>query len=118
MTRNRIFAFRPAAALLLGVAMLAAFIPSLAAQSTPAPDPQKIIKTRFSVVRSSPQALEVQSLTNNMEHYTFAFSPDARTAMQPIMNSGGYQYGDKITIWYHPGTTVALKIKGKPSKPK
>jgi hypothetical protein len=37
--------------------------------------------------------------------------------MQNIFNAGGYQYGDKVEVWYRRGENVALKIKGKPSKP-
>jgi hypothetical protein len=38
--------------------------------------------------------------------------------MEKILDSGGYQYGDKVEIFYTSGTTVALRIDGKPSKPK
>jgi hypothetical protein len=38
--------------------------------------------------------------------------------MQKIFNEGGYQYGDKVVVWYQSGSTVALNIKGKPSKKK
>jgi len=37
--------------------------------------------------------------------------------MQQIIDKGGYQYGDKVTILYEPATLRAMKIKGKPSKP-
>ena len=37
--------------------------------------------------------------------------------MQQIVDSGGYQYGDKVKIQYVRGQTVALKIRGKPSNP-
>jgi ribosomal protein L21E len=37
--------------------------------------------------------------------------------MQQIVDKGGYQYGDKVTILYDPTTQKAMKIKGKPSKP-
>jgi hypothetical protein len=36
--------------------------------------------------------------------------------MQQIVDKGGYQYGDKVTILYDPASQKALKIKGKPSK--
>jgi hypothetical protein len=35
-----------------------------------------------------------------------------------VLNAGGYQYGDKVVVWYQQGSNVALKIKGKPSKTK
>ena len=37
--------------------------------------------------------------------------------MQQIVDKGGYQYGDKVTIMYDPANLQAIKIKGKPSKP-
>jgi hypothetical protein len=37
--------------------------------------------------------------------------------MQKLFDQGGYQYGDKVEIWYMQGTDVAVRIKGKPSKP-
>jgi hypothetical protein len=37
--------------------------------------------------------------------------------MQTIVDKGGYQYGDKVTVFYDPTSKKALKIKGKPSKP-
>jgi hypothetical protein len=37
--------------------------------------------------------------------------------MQKIVDKGGYQYGDKVTIYYNPSTMQAMKVKGKPSKP-
>jgi hypothetical protein len=37
--------------------------------------------------------------------------------MQQIVDKGGYQYGDKVTIFYDPATMKAMDIKGKPSKP-
>jgi hypothetical protein len=32
------------------------------------------------------------------------------------MEKGGYQYGDKVTVFYEVSSKKALKIKGKPSK--
>jgi hypothetical protein len=37
--------------------------------------------------------------------------------MQAMLDKGGFQYGDKVSILYMPGQTVALRIVGKPSKP-
>ena len=36
--------------------------------------------------------------------------------MQKLMDQGGYQYGDKVRILYQQGQTVALRVRGKPSK--
>jgi len=37
--------------------------------------------------------------------------------MQQIIDKGGYQWGDKVTVYYDPATLKAKKFKGKPSKP-
>ncbi len=37
--------------------------------------------------------------------------------MQAIIEKGGYQYGDKITVFYNPQTLQAANFKGKPSRP-
>ena len=37
--------------------------------------------------------------------------------MQQILTDGGYQYDDKVEIESMPGSDIALRIKGKPSKP-
>jgi hypothetical protein len=47
---------------------------------------------------------------------TFTLSQVAATKMQTIVDKGGYQYGDKVTVFYDPTTKQALKVKGKPSK--
>ena len=48
---------------------------------------------------------------------TFSLSPEAATKMQQVVDKGGFQYGDKVTVYYDPTTRKALKFKGKPSKP-
>ena len=54
---------------------------------------------------------------NEMSIQTFSLSQEASAKMQQIVDQGGYQYGDKVTIYYDPTTRQALKFKGKPSKP-
>jgi hypothetical protein len=36
--------------------------------------------------------------------------------MQKIIDKGGYQYGDKVTVMYDSVSEKAVQIKGKPSK--
>ena len=81
-----------------------------------APSQQKPLKTHFEVVRMSSASIQVRSLENSYELHTFTYSDAIRDKMLALFNAGGYQYGDKVAIWYLPGTQVALKIKGKPSK--
>jgi hypothetical protein len=54
---------------------------------------------------------------NDMALQTFPLSEAASLKMQQIIDRGGYQYGDKVTIFYDPATLKAMQIKGKPSKP-
>jgi hypothetical protein len=119
MTRNRTHAFLLAAALALGGGVLAGSAPIAGAQGTPSsvPGTQRIIKVRFQVLHMWPQSIQVRSLVDMRELHTFVYSPGIRDKMQNILNAGGYQYGDKVVVWYRRGADVALKIKGKPSKP-
>jgi len=120
MTRNKTHALVLAMALVLCVAMLSSSSPEASAQSAPAPAPetQKIIKVRFEVVHMLYQSIQVRGLADMRELHTFTYSPAIRDKMQNILNAGGYQYGDKVIVWYKRGEDVAFKIKGKPSKPK
>jgi Spy/CpxP family protein refolding chaperone len=113
MMRNKTHAIVLAAAVMLCGALLA-----VSAQCAPAPAPQsqKIIKARFEVVLMSPQSLQVRSL-DMREHYTFTYSPEIRDRMQNIFNAGGYQYGDRVVVWFKRGEDIAFRVKGKPSKP-
>lgn len=54
---------------------------------------------------------------NDMAIQTFPLSQEVSAKMQKIVDKGGYQYGDKVTVYYDPQTHQALKVKGKPSRP-
>ncbi len=114
--RNNSHAILRVLALAVCGAIAAISAPPAAAQ-TSAPASQKIIKTRFEVVRMFPLSIQVRSLTDVREVHTFSYSPRISVKMQNLFKAGGYQYGDKIVVWHTPGANVALKIKGKPSKP-
>jgi len=113
-------------ALLLG-AMLAlsgvvfwGFAPSAGAQGSaastvPSPGSHRVIKRHFIVEHMLYQSLQVHSVDDFRDLRTFSYSPRIRDRMQQILNAGGYQHGDQVTIWYGSDTTLALKIKGKPS---
>ena len=77
----------------------------------------KLAKTRFEVLHMMATGIQVRSLVNGLEIHTFTYSDQIHDEMLRLIDQGGYQYGDKIEIQYQPGTEVALKIKGKPSKP-
>jgi hypothetical protein len=120
MTRNKKIALWAAAALALYGASIFSVPPPASAQVAPTPPPQsqKIIKTRFEVLHMMYQAIQVRSLVDTREIHTFTYAPGIRDQMQKMFDAGGYQYGDKVVVWYQPGANVAVKIKGKASKPK
>ena len=120
MTRNRKLALRAAAALALCGASAVCFAQEAGTQiaAPPAAQSQKIIKTRFEVLHMMYQAIQVRSLVDMREIHTFTYAPEIRDQMQKLFDAGGYQYGDKIEVWYQPAANVAVKIKGKASKPK
>jgi hypothetical protein len=69
------------------------------------------------VIHADAISIMVREQQNGMMIHTFNFSPETRDQMQAILDKGGFQYGDKISILYMPGQTVVLRIHGKPSKP-
>jgi len=58
----------------------------------------------------------VRAKGNDLGIQTFALNENVSAQMQKIIDKGGYQYGDKITVYYDPQSKQAVKIKGKPSK--
>ena len=61
--------------------------------------------------------ITVRSKDNELAIRTFSLSREAADKMQKIIDRGGYQYGDKVKVWYLPATEQAVKFKGKPSRP-
>ena len=104
------------------VALAAAFALTLAAQDTQkpirlkAPKPQ-ILKFRGEVVHASSVQMIVRGRENEKVVRTFTYSPQVKEQMDRIVDRGGYQPGDRVEVHHEAGSDVALKIKGKPSKP-
>ena len=69
------------------------------------------------VLHSDGNSMVVAEQGNERVIHTFTYAGNVKPRMRKITDAGGYQYGDKIKILYAPGSTVALKIHGKPSKP-
>jgi len=69
------------------------------------------------VIHADSNTIVVREQANGMMIHTFNFAPELKDKMQAILDQGGFQYGDKVSILNLPGQTVALKIHGKPSKP-
>jgi hypothetical protein len=69
------------------------------------------------VTQANPAQITVRAKGNDLGLETFTLSQQVSAKMQVIIDKGGYQYGDKVTVYYDPTTKKALKITGKPSKP-
>ena len=78
---------------------------------------RKVVKFRGEVLHANSAQITVAKRDDARFIRTFSYSPEAREKMLKIIDQGGYQYGDKVEIRHVAGTDVALKIKGKPSKP-
>ena len=77
----------------------------------------KLPKFEGTVVNATTAQVTVRAKDNELDLQTFPLSQEASQKMQTIIDKGGFQYGDKITVFYDSTTRQALKIKGKPSKP-
>jgi len=77
------------------------------------PQPPKFEGT---VLNATIAQITVRAKGNDMGIQTFPLTPEASAKMLQIIDKGGYQYGDKVTVFYDPDTKKALKVKGKPSK--
>lgn len=80
----------------------------------PRKDPHPKFEGTF--VNATVAQITVRAKGNDMAIQTFPLSEDASAKMLSIIDKGGYQYGDKVTVFYDPDTKKALKVKGKPSK--
>ena len=77
------------------------------------PQPPKFEGT---VINATVAQITVRAKGNDMAIQTFPLAPDASAKMLEIIDKGGYQYGDRVTVFFDPETKKALKVKGKPSK--
>jgi hypothetical protein len=80
------------------------------------PKPTGLSKFEGYVMNANIAQITVRAKGNDMAIQTFALSPEAAAKMQAIVDKGGYQYGDKVTLLYDPANLQVSKLKGKPSK--
>jgi hypothetical protein len=80
------------------------------------PKPTGLSKFEGYVMNANIAQITVRAKGNDMGIQTFALSPQASAKMQAIIDKGGYQYGDKITVLYDASNMQVIKLKGKPSK--
>jgi hypothetical protein len=79
------------------------------------PKPSGLAKFQGTVMNATSVQITVRAMGNDMGIQTFTLSKGASARMQQIIDKGGYQYGDKVTVMYDPSSLKAVKVKGKPS---
>jgi hypothetical protein len=84
---------------------------------TPKPKPMGMQKFEGTIVNSNIAQVTVRAKGNDLGIQTFALNQTVAAKMQKIVDNGGYQYGDRVTVYYDPSSNVAVRIKGKPSRP-
>jgi hypothetical protein len=84
---------------------------------TPKPKPTGLQKFQGYIMNSNVAQVTVRAKSNEMAIQTFPLSQPVAAQMQRIIDRGGYQYGDKVTVYYDPQSHKAVRIKGKPSPP-
>lgn len=90
-------------------------VPIIVNAVKPKPKPG-IAKFEGFVMNANIAQISVRAKGSDLTIRTFPLSTAASTQMQKIVDKGGYQYGDKVTVLYDAVTEKAVKIKGKPSK--
>jgi hypothetical protein len=83
----------------------------------PAPLPEGQQKFEGFVMNANRAQITLRAKGNDLAIRTFALSDQNAEKMQQIIDKGGYQYGDKVTVYYDVATLKVAKFKGKPSKP-
>jgi hypothetical protein len=83
----------------------------------PKPKPTGLDKFEGFVMHANNAQITLRAKGNDLGIRTFPLSEQASAKMQKIIDKGGYQYGDKVTVYYEPATSKAMNFKGKPSKP-
>lgn len=78
----------------------------------------RVEKFKGEVLASNAYQIIVRSRENEKVVRTYTLNPQAKAEMLKVIDLGGYQVGDRVEVHHEPGSNVALKIKGKPSRPR
>jgi len=92
-------------------------VPILVNAIKPKPKANGLAKFEGVVMHANIAQITARQKGNDLTIQTFPLSQEASAKMQQIVDKGGFQHGDKVTIFYNPTTMQATKFKGKPSKP-
>jgi hypothetical protein len=79
--------------------------------------PVRAVWLKAEVVHADLHTIIVRERDNAMLIHTFTYSERAQNKMNQIIENGGYQSGDNVKIRWLPGSSEAIDIKGRPSKP-
>jgi len=91
-------------------------VPIIVSAVKPTPKPSGLDKFEGFVMHANIAQITVRAKGNDLAIRTFPLSQAAAAKMQQVVDKGGYQYGDKVTVLYDPASQRAIKIKGKPSR--
>jgi hypothetical protein len=80
------------------------------------PKPTGLAKYQGYVMNANNIQVTVRAKNSDTAVQTFALTGEASAKMQGLIDKGGFQYGDKITVFYNPTSLQVVKFKGKPSK--
>jgi hypothetical protein len=80
----------------------------------PTPEGSEWLKAE--VIHADAVTLIVRERSNAYAVHTFNFSSELQPKMQSMLDKGGFQYGDRVSVLMMPGQTVALRVHGRPSK--
>ena len=107
-------------AIAAGMALAAAPVRAQLSDTPPIVVKQKPVKQIWLnavVIHADNNSIMVHDAKNSLILYTFTYASSLRDKMQKILDTGGYQSGDKVRILYEQGTTQAIDVRGRPSKP-
>ncbi len=92
-------------------------VPIIVNEIKPQPKVTGLAKFQGFVMNANIAQVTVRAVGDDLSIQTFSLDEKASAKMQQIIDKGGYQYGDKITVYYEPTSRKAVKFKGKPSPP-
>ncbi len=81
----------------------------------PQPKATGLVKFEGSYLSGNNAQITLRAAGNDQAIQTFPLTADSSAKMQAIIDRGGYQYGDRITVYYNPQNLQVVKFKGKPS---
>jgi hypothetical protein len=83
------------------------------------PKPKNVGLTKFEgfILNANIAQVTLRAKDDERSIQTFTLSQNASAKMQQVIDKGGYQWGDKVTLFYDPANRQVMNFKGKPSKP-